>query len=577
MNVSVGHRTLASDKNVLSDALRVCKASFAAVVLFSFCINVLMLTAPLYMLQIYDRVLTSRSYDTLIFLTLIACLAFLTLAGLEVVRNFIMVRVGNWLDRRLSGDVLTFQIQQSLNREESPSTQGLRDLGTLRGFLTSASLFPILDAPWTPIFIVIIFLLHPDLGWLSVAGTIVLLSLALLNELLTRSRLDEAGAFNIKSYRLADSAVRNSDAIEAMGMMPGLVRRWSLMNSSVIGLNSRAAQIGGLFRAIVRFVRLGLQIAMLGYGAFLVLGGEVTPGAMIAGSILLGRALAPIDQAIASWRSAVFARGSYARLKAMFRHMPPRGNAMPLPRPSGQITVENVSYGPPNETVFILRGIDFALSPGRALGLVGPTAAGKSTLARLLVGTLKPRLGHVRLDGMDIFEWKPDDRGRHVGYLPQDIELFDATVRENIARMNEGDPDSVVAAAKLANAHEMITRLPQGYDTVIGERGALLSGGQRQRIGLARAVYGDPAFVVLDEPEANLDDDGQAALVNTIRTLKERGVTLVVIAHRPNTIRNVDEILVLKEGAVQMLGSREEVIAKFTKPSSVTPVRQAAQ
>lgn len=540
------------------------------VVLFSFCINLLMLTAPIYMLQIYDRVLTSRSYDTLLFLTAIAGLAFLTLAALEVVRSVTVIRIGSWLDACLSGEVLTFGIIQSLNREAVPSTQGLRDLASVRSFLIGPALFPIFDALWLPIFIAVIFLLHPMLGWLSLAGAILLLALALLNEYLTRPGIEEAGRVNQKAMEHADSSTRNSDAIESMGMMRDLVGRWQVANAKVIDLQSRAAVAGSVVHAIVRFLRLGLQVAVLGLGAFLLLRGELSPGALIAGAILMDRALAPIDQAISSWRTALATRGAYQRIKLMFANMKPRSFAMPLTNPRGDISVENMSYGVAQEPGLILHSFNFTLPAGSCLGLIGPTAAGKSTLARLLVGTLEPRFGHVRLDGMDVTKWESDDRGQHIGYLPQDVELFDATIRENIARLGDSDPEAVIAAAKLAQVHDIIARLPNGYDTEIGTRGALLSIGQQQRIGLARAVYGNPRLVVLDEPAAYLDQDGETALVGTLRRLKERNVTIVVVAHRPNLLHLTDYILVLKDGAIHSMGPRDEVLNEISRPRFVT-------
>jgi len=566
---------LAMNNNSLSIAVRVFRISFTMVILLSFSINLLMLTAPLYMLQVYDRVLSSRSFDTLYFLTLMAGFAFFTLALLEVVRNIIVIRIGNWIEERLGGEIYTFGVMQSLNRGASPSIQGLRDFTTVRGFLTGPALFPILDVPWTPIFIGIIFLLHPMLGWLSLGGAILLLFLAFLNEYLNQPKFEKAGECSRAAMLQAESAVRNSDSVEAMGMMPGLVNRWRRSRADETDFQSQAMLNGGVIRAIVRFVRLGLQIALLGLGCFLVISSELTAGAMIAGAILLGRALAPIDQSITSWRTSIAARGAYSRLKMLYSSMPLRGSGMPLPSPRGDISVENLSYGLPGQSSLILKGISFSLPAGTCLGLIGPTAAGKSTLARLLVGTLNPIQGCVRLDGMDISKWEPDDRGRHVGYLPQDVELFDASVRENIARMEEGAPEQVVAAARTAFVHELIMRLPHGYDTVIGERGAILSGGQQQRIALGRALYGAPKLVVLDEPAANLDQEGELALVSTLKGLKKRGVTTVVIAHRPNLLRDVDYVLVLRNGTVTMFGPRDDVLSKFAKPHEVRPVRSA--
>jgi PrtD family type I secretion system ABC transporter len=442
---------------------------------------------------------------------------------------------------------------------------------TFRTFLTGPAIFPFLDAPWTPVFIAVIFMFHPLLGWLSIAGATILFAMALINELSTRSLLMLAGGASIKSLRVAESAVRNADVIEAMGMMPNIVRRWRVENATMLDLQAKASRRSGVITATSRFIRLFLQVAMLGVGAWLAINDEVTPGAMIAGSILLGRALAPVEQAIASWKSAVAARGAYGRIKRQLNAVSPRAEAMALPAPAGQFSVEGMSYLYPGASEPVLRTIDFRLEPGESVGLIGPTAVGKTTLARLAVGNLRPSAGHIRLDTTDVAQWDPVDLGQYIGYLPQDVELFAGTVRENIARMGEGENEQVVAAAQLAGVHEIILGLPAGYETEIGEGGAVLSGGQRQRIGLARAVFGDPKFIVLDEPNANLDHDGEVALLETVAKLKAQGATMIIIAHRPSVLRHVDKILVLRNGGVQMFGDRDEVMAKLAGPAAAAP------
>ena len=557
---------------LLKRTLVACRGGFVAVGLFSFAINLLLLTIPLYMLQLFDRVLTSRSEDTLMALSIAAAGAILTLAALEAVRSFVMVRLSNWLDTRLGGEILGSSVIDGLARGGQASVQGLRDLQTFRGFLTGAAIFPFLDAPWTPIFIAVIFLFHPLLGWLSIGGAALLFALALLNEVATRDLLMLSGGASIKSLREAEAAVRNADVIEAMGMMPNVARRWSRENATMLALQARASQRSGGITAASRFVRLVLQIAMLGVGAWLVIHDEITPGAMIAGSILLGRALAPVEQAIGSWKSAVAARGAYQRMKSQLDAAMPRAESMPLPAPAGRLTVEGLAYAYPGASEPVLRGIDFTLEPGEALGLIGPTAVGKTTLARLAVGNLRPVAGHVRLDKADVAQWDPVDLGPHIGYLPQDVELFGGTVRENIARMGEGEADAVIAAARLTGVHDIILGLPEAYETDIGEGGAVLSGGQRQRIALARAVFGGPRFVVLDEPNANLDHDGETALLATVVALKRQGVTMIIIAHRPSILQHVDKILVLRGGTMQMFGARDEVLARLAKPAAAAPV-----
>jgi PrtD family type I secretion system ABC transporter len=511
---------------LLKRTLAACRGGFLAVGLFSLAINLLLLTIPLYMLQLFDRVLTSRSEDTLFALSIAAGGAILTLAALEAVRSFVMVR------------------------------------------LTGPAIFPFLDAPWTPVFIAVIFLFHPLLGWLSIIGAAVLFAMALINELSTRNLLMQSGGASIKSLRVAESAVRNADVIEAMGMMPNIVQRWRQENSAMLELQAKASQRSGAITAASRFLRLFLQVAMLGVGAWLAINDEVSPGAMIAGSILLGRALAPVEQAIGSWKSAVSARGAYNRIKRQLDSLTPRAEAMALPAPAGQLSVEGMSYLYPGATEPVLRNLDFRLEPGESVGLIGPTAVGKTTLARLAVGNLRPSAGHIRLDTADVAQWDPVDLGQYIGYLPQDVELFAGTVRENIARMGEGDPEQVVAAATPAGVHEIILGLPAGYETEIGEDGAVLSGGQRQRIGLARAVFGNPKFIVLDEPNANLDHEGEVALLETVARLKAQGATMVIIAHRPSVLRNVDKILVLRNGGIQLFGARDEVLAKLAGPAA---------
>ncbi len=553
---------------LLGEALSACRGAFTGVVLFSLCINVLMLAAPLYMLQLFDRVLSSRSTDTLILLTVIAVGAILTLAALEVVRTNVMVGISTWLDRRLGGAVLTGSVTATLRQGKDPSVQGLRDLSTFRMFLTGPGIFPILDAPWTPIFIAVIFLMHPLLGWLALAGALVLFALAVSNELATRNLLLLSGGASIKALQQAEAAVRNADVIEAMGMMPNLVRRWHRQNAETLALQARASTRSGGITAASKFTRLCLQIGMLGVGAWLVIGDEITPGVMIAAAIIMARALAPVEQAIGAWKQMIAAREAYQRVKHQLDETPPRGKAMPLPAPRGRLSVEGMTYFHLGALQPVLRGISFRLEPGEAMGLIGPTASGKTTLARLLVGNLKPRVGSVRLDGADVAEWEPEDLGRYIGYLPQDVELFSGTVHENIAHMGEGDSKAVIKAAHLAGVHEMVLRLPGGYETEIGQAGAVLSGGERQRIALARAVYGTPRFVVLDEPNTSLDHAGEEALVNAIATLKGHGVTTVMIAHRPSILRHADKILVLRDGTVERFGPRDEVMALVVAPAA---------
>jgi len=557
----------APGRQLLRDALARCRSGFAAVLVFSFCINLLMLAVPLYMLQIFDRVLASHSTDTLLLLTVIAIAALLAMGALQSVRGFLFVRMGSWIDQRLAGALLAGSIDTALRDSRRASVQSLRDLATVRTFLTGSAVTPILDAPWTPIFLAVIFLMHPLLGWIALAGAIVLLAIALANELWTRRPLERSSAASTRALQSAQAAVRNADVVQAMGMTPALISRWHRQNADTLALGSQAGHRNATLTGAARFLRMALQVGVLGTGAWLVLGAEITPGAMISASILMGRALAPVDMAIGAWRAAVAARDGYARVRAQLEEFGGRGSAMPLPAPSGRLAVDKLTYFHPGASEPLLRNVGLALEPGEALGLIGPSAAGKTTLARLMVGNLAATSGHVRLDDMDVAAWDPDDLGPHIGYLPQDIELFAGTVRDNIARMGEADPDAVIEAARLAGAHDVMLRLPNGYDTEIGEAGTNLSGGERQRVALARAVFGGPRLVVLDEPDASLDQTGNDALLALVEALKARGTTVVLIAHRPSMMRHVDKILVLRHGQVELYGPRDQVLARVVGPA----------
>ncbi len=547
----------------LDAAMAAVRRAFRLIIPFSLAINLLMLVSPLYMMQLFDRVLTSRSLDTLLMLFLIAVLALLVMGVLEGVRSQVLIRLGVWLDRRIGADVLSGGIAAALRQGAPPSAQPLRDVTTLRGFLSGPGIFPLLDAPWAPVFLAVIFLLHPWMGFLSLAGALLLFGLGVVNELITREPLKDAGQASIQALQRAESALRNADAIESMGMSPNVVRRWREDNIRALALQAEAGSRSGIITAASKALRLLLQIGILSVGAYLAIDNQATPGAMIAGSILMGRALAPVEQAIGTWRSLIAARQAHGRLKAAMARAPARQPGMPLPTPRGRLEVEDITFGHPGSREPQLRGVGFGLEPGEAMGLIGPTAAGKTTLARLIVGNLVPRHGQARLDGMDVARWNPDDRGRHVGYLPQDVELFGGTVRENIARMADGDPDAVVEAAILAGAHDMILRLGDGYDTPIGEGGMALSGGQRQRIGFARALYGTPRLVVLDEPSSNLDREGEAGLLRALDRLSDLGVTLVIIAHKPALLDPVHKVLVLRDGRVADFGDRDDIVGKL--------------
>lgn len=551
------------------DAIRACRETFAAVAVFSCIVNLLMLTTSIYSLQLFDRVLSSRSMDTLTWLTVIAVVALGFYAFLETMRSHVLVHVGTWLDQKLSPLLYTYTIQSGPFTRQT-NVQSLRDLGTIKGFLSGQGVFSLFDAPWIPIYLLVLFMIHPWLGWVATGVAIVFFFLTIFTEYATRKLLTEAGMHSIHNYMRAEASARNAEVIEAMGMMPAVVDQWQQNNDKVLALQAEASRRAGLINGITRFLRMLAQIAMMGVGVYLALHNQITPGAMMASSIIMGRALAPVEQLIGVWKMLVAARAAYDRINKKLAQPVAERSDMTLPTPQGRVSVENVFFGPPGSPLMTLNGIAFDLDPGELLCVIGPSAAGKSSLARLLVGVWPPRSGKVRLDGMDVFAWKREDFGSFTGYLPQDIELFAGTVKQNIARMTEGDDMKVVQAAMIAGVHDMILRLPRGYDTEIGEGGSSLSGGQRQRIALARAFYGAPKLLVLDEPNANLDSEGENALAGALRNAKEQGITTIVISHRPNLLGLADKLLYLQEGRVGAFGPRDEVLAKlgFIQPQS---------
>ncbi len=555
---------MAQDTSVLSKTVVAARRAFLAVAVFSFAINILMLAVPIYMMQLFDRVLATRNIDTLLALTAIVLMALLVMATMDALRGRLLTRISTWFDRQLAVDVLDGSVAIAL-RGGPVSAQGLRDVGQVRQFLGGPMIAPFFDAPWTPIFLGVVFLVDPLLGWIATGGTALLFLLAILGELLTRTPLKEANSEASQALNQADAAVRNADVIAAMGMMPALAKRWSGSGDSVLTTQTSASDLAGVIASLARFIRLTLQVGMLGTGAWLATQQVISGGAMIAASIIMGRALAPVEQSINAWKAMVAARLAYRRVKAILGSPLSGESETTLPRPSGRLEVEGLTFRPEGRDSPVLSRVSFSLSAGETLGLIGPSAAGKTTLARTIVASLIPTIGAVRLDGMDVSKWDSADRGRHVGYLPQDIELFPGTVRDNIARMQETDDEAVIAAAQLAGVHDVILRLPAGYDTLIGPGGVVLSGGQKQRIGLARAVFGEPCLVVLDEPNSNLDSEGEHALLEAVGRLRARGTTIVMIAHRPSVLAQVDKILVLKDGMVNMFGPRDEILAKLNQ------------
>jgi len=549
----------------LQRALQACRQSFVSVGVFSLFINLLMLAPPLYMLQVYDRVLSTQSVETLLMLTLVLSFFFLVMGGLELVRSRILVRVGNRLDTRIHARLYSAMFRRSLFQRDRQSAQPLNDLTSLRQFLTGQGLFAFFDAPWVPVYLGVLFLFHPWLGFFATFAAVVLLALAVANELTTKSLLASANSQHIKAQDLASSNLRNAEVLHAMGMLPAIMGRWADKHHRYLSGQSLASDRAGSLTNAAKVLRLFFQSMILGLGAYLVLAGSITPGMMIAGSIIMGRALAPVDQMIGSWKGFVNARGAYARLNDLLNQFEAAPQGMSLPPPAGKMVIEAVSVAAPGDDRPILQEIGFQVAKGEHVGIIGPSAAGKSTLARVLLGVWPVRSGSVRLDGVEMSQWQRDELGPWVGYLPQDIELFDGTIGENIARFGPVEAERVVAAARKAGVHEMILKLSDGYDTYLSSAGSALSGGQRQRIGLARALYGDPVLVVLDEPNANLDDAGDRALAGAIRQLKAGGVTLFVISHGASVLRHMDKLLVLKDGQMGMFGPRDQVLAQYAR------------
>jgi PrtD family type I secretion system ABC transporter len=556
-------KTNAADKpDDLRDTLAGVRGGFISVGVFSFFLNLLMLATPLYMLAIYQRVLTSGHQGTLIYLTVATVFALLVMGGLFTIRAWLLSRISGWLSTRLSGRVLSASLDSALVGAPA-GAQPLRDLGQLQAFISGPGITAMFDSPWLPIFVAVIWLMHPWLGMLALASAIALYLLAWINELLIRKPQQAAGQQQTRAYQFAESSLRNAEVVRAMNMMPTLQSRWQDLNAGALQDQDTASSRSAIIMGTTKFVRLSAQVAVLGLGAMLVLSGEITAGHMIAAAILLGRALAPVEQATGAWRGTVAARACYARLQNLLQSFPEEEPSMLLPKPEGKLEVDNASYRPPGMEKPVLQGISFAVMPGDMLAIIGPSASGKSTLCRLLVGVWPPTTGEVRLDSAEVHHWNREAFSDHVGYLPQGVELFAGSIRQNIARMGEATDEEVIAAAKLADVHDMILHLPEGYETVIGAGGFALSAGQRQRIGLARAMFRDPTVVILDEPNANLDRIGEAALVRTLKTLKARQVTVVLVVHHAGMLENVDKILILKEGRVDGFGPRNEIIPAF--------------
>lgn len=548
----------------VSTALEQSRAAFWSVGFFSLFINLLMLTGPLFMLQIYDRVLTSKSHPTLIALIVLVGGLFLFLGLLEFIRIRILARIGEQFANNLGQKAMRATIEHTVNQTPNMGISPIRDMETIKQFIAGPGPSTLFDLPWTPIYLAVNFMLHWILGLFSVAATLILILIAILNELTSRKLSEKALHASTTSERAAEEARRNAEVITAMGMQQNIEQRWQFIQqqaqTAMLALSNRAS----IFTSMSKSVRMFLQSLVLAVGALLAINQLISPGAMIAASIILTRALAPIDQSIAGWRSFLNARKSYQRLSHILENVHQETDPMPLPAPKGKVEVEELYLAPPGSRTPLLQGLQFSINPGEALGILGQSGAGKSSLARTLAGIWVPQKGDVRLDGASLSQWSKAQLGAAIGYLPQSVDLHAGTVKENIARLNpDADPNEIIKAAVNAEVHNLILSLPKGYDTELGPGGLSLSGGQKQRIGLARAFFGNPALLILDEPNSNLDQEGEEALFNALTGAKKNGQTIIIIAHRPSAIKIVDKLLYLKEGRQSAFGPRDEILSKI--------------
>jgi ATP-binding cassette subfamily C protein RsaD len=551
----------------LNRALQGARPAVAVAVIFSLFINLLALVSPLYMLQVYDRVLSSRNTLTLLFITLIAVVLYLVYGALEALRTQVLVRAGIRIDSQVRGQIFKSVLDATIQHRPGGS-QSFRDIDIVREFVTGAGLISFCDAPWTPVFVVISFILHPYFGVLAIVSGAVILGLAIANDYATRAPLQRATVAAISAQNDASAALRNSEVMHAMGMWGGLQARWQGRRDELIGWQALASDRGGAIMSGIKMFRQIVQTLILGGGAYLVIQGKLSAGAMIAASIIVGRALAPIEGAVGQWKGFLAARDAWDRLQALFRGVEATPERMSLPGPKGRVSLEAAAVAPPGQRTPTVINATFTLEPGTALAVIGPSAAGKSSLVRAMVGVWPTMAGAIRIDGFDLKQWDPQQLGPYVGYLPQDVELFAGSVADNIARFGEFDSREVIEAAQLAGVHEMIQGLPDGYETQIGEGGQALSGGQRQRLALARTIYRKPPLIVLDEPNANLDSQGELALANALIQLKGQS-TIVFVTHKINLLGVADKILFMQGGQVAQFGDREPILQQLLQPQAV--------
>ncbi|CAO4134807.1 type I secretion system permease/ATPase [Methylorubrum extorquens] len=556
-------------ESVLKDGLRAIRPVLVTVFVFAFFTNLLLFAGPLYMLQVYDRVLSSRNEATLLGITGIAAFALAVYAVLEMLRSRLLVRGGMIFDRKVAGPVFEIVHRAALLKPRAGHETILRDVDVLREFLTGGAILALCDLPWASLFLLACFILHPWFGWMALLGGGTLLGLTLLTDLTTRRPLDVASQAAREAGEQARATMRGGEVLRAMGMLGALRSRWRRRHDEAIRLQARASDRASLIIAATKFTRMFLQTMVLGVGAYLAIHGEISAGSMIAASIIMGRTLAPIEAVVGHWKSFTAARRSYARLADIVGRIGLEPQRVMLPRPRGLIETENLVVAAPGSPTAILHDVSVRLEPGSVVGIIGPSAAGKSTLVRAITGVWPITSGAVRIDGADLRHWDPQALGRHLGYLPQDVELFDGTVAQNIARFDTQDDAAIVAVAQRAGCHDLIQALPDGYNTRIGSAGHGLSGGQRQRIALARAMYGDPSLVVLDEPNASLDQAGEAALMRAVADLRERGTTVVIVTHKVGLLAGADQILMLEGGTLRASGPADQILTQVSGPRPV--------
>ncbi len=561
----------------LEKALKKVKSSFIAIGVYSFFLNVLMLSSTIYMLAVYDVVMPSKSLDTLLVVTLVILIFFVGMALLEYVRSKIMLHVSNKLDAMLNRKIFDATFELAIRNPGKANAAPMRDFNTVKQFLTGSAVFAIFDAPWFPIYLSIMFIFDPIYGFYGLGATIIIILLTIMNGKATKKGLEHSNNMYQKSVEHFSNTVRNVEVVEAMGMKRALFKKWMEKHFEFIETHTQASSTASMYNNASKTFRMMASSLMYGVGALLAINGHISPGMIIAGAVLLGRALAPISQLVASWKTFSNAKISYKRLNDLLLEFDEMEERISLPTPEGKIEFQNIVVVPPLAQKPVIRNVSFTINPGESVGVIGPSAAGKSTLAKAAVGVWPVVNGSVRIDGADIKHYNRDELGEHIGYLPQDIELFEGTIAENIARFRSEDPQKIIEAAKLSGTHDLILNLPNGYETRVGPGGASLSGGQKQRIGLARAVYGMPKMIILDEPNSNLDDAGEYALMMALRILKQKGTTLLFITHRKNLLAIADKIAVVKDGMLSLYGPKDEVLTALSPNAQNNQAQKAVE